>query len=452
MRLSFLLTTTPVAAVVAFAACTGGAPAASSTADRVTGPPDRPSGIARGRRSVRPDATSPDLQSVQPAESPPACAGTSADELDRVVSGHVVDARGSPVAAAKVVLVACSLPRDIVLALSDIEIGEDVGLSYPHEESEAVTDAAGAFAVRCRGDGERTLRVQFDGATVAIVDEPSNDCVVRLPGAPPALAVHVVRAVDGTPVVGARVTVAQAELAALRREWFGVGGWSSSATTDADGRCRVGDRLAAGRALVTVEADGFAGWLQDAVDVPDGGRSMDVSLSEGIVVEGRVVDDETGAAISGAQVDGAVTSDGAGRFRVEHFVGDRIRACTIGHWDWETVDSLAGESPIPARDDIASGVTIRLVRPAELVVRCVEPSGTVVPGAIVALSSGRAVESDSRGRASIRGAGLVRDGGIATVRFYVDGVPVLEHSYPPLRAGEQRDLGDVVLPVAPRAK
>lgn len=408
------------------------------------------------RRHVTPPADAPIVESPTapvPAEFPEAPKATWTTKVfpegakvvwpENEFRGHVTDARRMPVGGARVVLVSCWLPRQVVDDLSDIEVGQDVNyLCYPHQESEAMTDSNGAFTVTCRGDGDRSLHVLRDHREAAFVDEPKDGLIVRLPDSPPVAAVHVLRDEDGTPVLGARVSVAQCELGALR-SWWGTDGSHSAATTDADGRCRV-DGIAAGPARVWVDADGRSSWLQDPFEIEDGGASIEVRLSAGVAVEGCVVDDVTGAAISGAHLYDGATSDGAGRFRVEHADGDRIDAWTHDRWPWRTNDSLWGEAPIVVRDGATEPVVIRLRRPARVSVRCVDSSGVPIRDAVVALSAGGAVVSDADGRASIRGVQLVGAGELR-MAFYVDGVASVERTLAPFTAGETQDLGDVVV-------
>jgi hypothetical protein len=371
----------------------------------------------------------------------------SAAPMEHMLHGIVLDARGAPVVGAKVALVWCRLPPEIVSYRADVECNEDIRVVYPHDESETVTDTAGAFAVGYGGERSSTLRVMRGAKPDAIVDGPCDGCVVRLADARQAAEIHVVRADDRTPVLAARVSVHEAEFGAVRGEPFG---WGGNATTDADGRCRIDD-LPAGPALVIVEADGFAFWCKDPVAI-GGDAPIEISLSVGLVVEGRVIDDVTGAAVSGAKVGCSAMTDGAGRFRVKHQLGGRISAWTEGPWQYRTHDSLWGDAPIVVRDGVAEPVEIRLRRPAEVSVRCVGKSGKPIGDAVVYVSSGRAVVSDESGRARCRDADLVRDGDNLGVRVYVGGALLFDREFPPLVPGETRDLGDVVLVAASAAQ
>jgi hypothetical protein len=417
----------------------------------VTSPVAKPSARRAPTKSLRAEAptsvAAPGDAPSAAATSPPArptsifLRGGNVALPDRVLHGRVIDERGTAAPGATVSLVSCWLPRQVVWDLLDFDNGQDAfDLSYPHMESETTTDADGRFELPFRGDGDRTLRVRRGDASEAIVDGPQDGCVVRLPGERPTLAVRVVRADDGTPVLGARVRVEQSELGALR----GGVGPSHAAETDADGRCRVDGALAAGPACVVVKADGFAFWSRDPVEFA-GATSLVVSLSTGAVVEGRVVDDETGATVSGARLAHDVVSDGAGRFRVEHFVGTRIDAYTTSRWDWRTAESSEGETPVVVVDGVARDVEIRLRRPAELAVRCVDASGAPIRGVIVAPSCGGAEPTGADGKARLRGAHLVGRRDDLRLTFYVDGVGVLERAVSSLASGETRDLGDVVL-------
>jgi len=450
-RLRMLLAAAPIAAAATFASCVQADRAPSAIESRSAPTCAVSSATRRAAADCVAGATGPAPKSVETPTLTTTRVVPSDAKLavpERVLSGRVVDSSGDPVAGAEVSLVSCWLTTDVVIDLLDVVADPDVDYAYPHMTSETITDAAGAFQVAFRDGGERTLRVRRAKAADVLVDGPTDGCVVRLPDARPTLAIHVVRADDATPVLGARIEVAQSELGALR-------GLSTrrAAETDADGRCRIDDGLAVGPALVTVRADGFSIWARDLVEVGVG-ASIDVNLSVGDVVEGVVIDDVSGATMSGAHVDGGVTSDGAGRFRAEHQLGGRITAWTEDpRWPWFTADSLWGDAPIAATGGVAADVTIRLRRPAETALRCIDASGAPIRDAIVAPSCGGAEPTDADGRARIRGACLVRDGAGVRLTFFVEGVRVFERELQPLAAGETRDLGDVVLPLpAPRLK
>jgi protocatechuate 3,4-dioxygenase beta subunit len=385
--------------------------------------------------------------------------------------GRVVDAAGDPVPDVSVSLHSTWLPRDLC---------EEALLGWV--TSNSTTGPDGAFAVEYWEGGSRELYVapqEPNGRAwhgVDLGDDRLHEIVV--PDDSGALVVRVTTA-SGKAPEGTVAGVLESPT---------VTGSVAFSDEIIDGRWRIGRTshfIPAGPFALFVEARGFAPSPAVRVGVPARGQAtVDVTLTAataGVAVRGTVVDAETGSPVPGAIIllSGAVRggrplgvdvapTDDDGRFAFEcrELPPGEVQTWTANSREFASTKFLVGVREGQTECD----VTIRLPRPAGVVVRCVDAATRPLEDVLVfALSDYEATEpegvvahtttltqpanslTDDEGRARL--SPLLHPGGEGTelrTRFYVDGVVVLERSFPPLRAGETRDLGDVVLPTKPK--
>lgn len=177
------------------------------------------------------------------------------------VVGRVVDGRDQPVADAHVGLEA-----------ADFGEGEQV-------HRDATTDADGRFTLSGLREGAHVLSVDAEGhpSIEQALSVPSAALTLRL--ADGAILEGVVLGPQG-PVKGARV-----ELAGERPGMLG------SAVADEAGHFELSG-LPAGRATAVAIASGFAASEPSPLALRDGARAhLDLRLSEGLALRGKVVDD-----------------------------------------------------------------------------------------------------------------------------------------------------------------
>ena len=171
-----------------------------------------------------------------------------------------------------------------------------------------------------------------------------------------------VRAEDGAPVAGAQLMVERVQCASCA---------PATAVSDLEGRYELvagGIDLQLGK--VTVAAPGFA--RNTVAPQPSFGvvpREHDFVLRRGLELTGRVVDFETGAGLSGADVDG-IPADESGNFTArvlptQGFVELAVRAdgrCRL----WARIPSAEVERREPLRFPLVRGTTLEgTVRDAE---------------------------------------------------------------------------------------
>ena len=447
------------------------------------------------RRTPPPEPRADEPAASVPAEDPAhatAEATTVLSPPDAVVAaaehtlrGRVVDLEGAPRAGVHVTLLSTWLPDAVADSLTNLIVGQGwYEWSWPGAESSATTGADGAFALRWFEGGGRVLFASVGGELRWVAYDVGDDHEheIVLSDARPRLEGRVVRAGDGLPLAGARVSLlavaaptATAWLRGADVHFEDPPAWGRVVPTDADGRWSVDDvPCATVRAVATYEglAPGTA-----RVQVPASGVARaDFALTPGFSLTARVVDDATGSPVAGACLcvggtrapgDPVVTSeasDADGTLRVEHVAGSArsFRSVSVVTNDYALEEVLAGyvDETRPEVD-----VEIRLRRPASVRVRCTDAAGDPIPDAIVEACSSyvvgqrvgdvqlpRAVVedrdaevTDADGRAEIVHLHPGGDGCEFRATIYRDGVPVLERTYAPLAAGEDRDLGDVVL-------
>lgn len=298
--------------------------------------------------------------------------GISPNGALRPITGFVTGPDGRGIAGALVVAEA-SLADDHSLldpaaverhAVADVRCGGDgaFALPLPLARTFLLRATAAGFAPAARGGVRAGARVDF---TLA----------------PPAVLVGTVRRVDdGRPVPGTRVEVHTALD-------FGGAVRTGAVDTDVDGRYRI-DGLPPGPARVAVTPRELAS-PRDADVMLAGGPPtvLDVMLTAGVAVRGRVLDDATLAPIAGARVrEGwvgrTVTTDDAGRFVMPGFAAvdnDALRVAADGYADAEVVLRDGGPD-VAMRTD----VEVRLVRGRRAKGRVLGPDGRPAAGVYVA--------------------------------------------------------------------
>ena len=240
-------------------------------------------------------------------------------------SGTVVDDNGQPVAGATV---------------DCYQYQSRSGFGYwdrePKLEQTTVTDGKGAFAVSASADTVLVVIKKTGLATTWKTWSPqfpdSTDAIVLT--APAALS-GVVMDDDGKPVAGALVWVAGAsigdgyDLAAQLNELLGqVARTTFSGRTDADGRFRIENFPADGRAGLAVKKSGMA---QHPVGGDFAGQNesqpgQDIKLVVGPAgnVEGKVLVAETGQPLAGVKIQ--MDQFGAGVFGSDYYEAVETRA------------------------------------------------------------------------------------------------------------------------------
>lgn len=386
----------------------------------------------------------------------------------RVLEGRVEDAAGQPLAGVRVRLVSLWLPDELVHRHQRARgVGTGVvELDLPCGVAESRTRGDGTFRLRYVEGGDRTLVVGDDVRHAVAVRNPTvgTPCIVRLTDEPETLTVVVRRDEDDRPIEGAQVHV-------LRQVDPRIEGLPcpARAETGTDGSCRF-ERLPEGTVSVVAEADGYARSAER--QVLRRSSPVEIRLDTGYRLAGRLVDAETGRTVGGwldAAAAGRVRAGDDGRIIVDHAPAPGPRSF---HTATATAAGYADEKLLAGYvdDTRTCDLTFALQRPATLRVRCVAPDGRPLPDVIVhaitqwqappqtiggvtvprtVFDESRSADTDAEGRTTLDGLHPGSDGRDLTVRFYLDGVPVLERAFPPLAAREVRDLGDVVLALGP---
>ncbi|MGO8998445.1 MAG: carboxypeptidase regulatory-like domain-containing protein [Polyangiaceae bacterium] len=256
------------------------------------------------------------------------------------IAVHVVDERGDGVPHARVGIASPALwPARV--ADCDASGGVRIG-ALP----------AGTYALRATA-GDRATAIEL-GAALARGEEkgitlrlvPSEMVAIRVTGDEPAAR----GGADDAPVAGARVTLAES----------GVSPFPIEATTDRDGRARLGP-IARGPASIAVRAEGYVARSLGAPDpLPN---EVPVVLARAGAVAGRVTD------ARGFPVDGATIELLGTAFDGEPIDDDPRRARFT---DAEFVSALAGPRPLVPAGEL--GVMPGPVPP-------IPAAGTVIAGA-----------------------------------------------------------------------
>ncbi len=203
------------------------------------------------------------------------------------VTGRIADARGRPLAEARIELIELAADRqDPVLRVAS---GPGGGF-----ELAPVRFAPFELRVAARGMARFVLRHRPSGGRRAID-------LGTLVLSPEAIVAGVVVDPAGEPVAGAAVR-AQAETGRRRRPPLGrPAAAAPDAVTDATGRFQIGGRAAGEPLTLLFTAAGYVAARLDGVRPPSD-TPLRVVLEPGGTVRGRVLD-ETGAAVSGASVE-----------------------------------------------------------------------------------------------------------------------------------------------------
>jgi len=419
----------------------------------------------------------------KPAEAPPSVVPTATSHEatttftpadakvaapTHVLRGRVVNPRGAPVGGVEVRSWCMWLPRELSYRR------DEHGL--PHAASRTITAVDGTFALRYWEGGPRGLAVFAEGRPrwfgQELGDEKFHEIV--LADAPAVVHVRLTRAADGLPVRGnAVVRIEQTAFAGLPAQHDDSPFQRQAELTQSEPTVWSTAEAVAGPALLTVASfepgDADVATAERRFDVPaEGDVTIDVALPEpshGVDLRASVVDAATGHPVAGASFrvdDGGVvwSSDADGRvdLRGLHMTPRVFRQFVA------LAEGYAATSVFAAVSDAKQSscdVVVRLQRGADLRCRCVDPNGRPVAGAFVVAFSDydatppggmRTVADDlatadasADGRATLEGLHPGSAGLELRTRFYVDGVLVLERTFPPLAAGEARDLGDVVL-------
>jgi uncharacterized GH25 family protein len=366
-----------------------------------------------------------DLALVEGASRP---APTLALPPASALSGSVTDPKGKP--------------------LSDVEVEAAEVQSGPR----MMFRARGPVSVRARTDARGRFRlsplstdspqsVRFRRAGYAPLEkEVAPSAADRFPELHVSLAqgargVGRVLSAGDRPLPGAKVTLEPVEgrpspMARFRRMREGAKP-AAEATTDASGRFTLAD-LAAGRFVLTVEAEGHAPTTVPGVEVPADSGEVDlgtVKLAPGSFVEGRVVGPR-GEPIEGAEIfaiegaggmspdprwmlpgrDPAAASAADGFFRV----GDRAAGAKVDLVARKEAYSLGRLSGVTA--PTAEPVTVTMAPASAVRGRVADEGGEPVSGAHVLLMVERA--GGGFGFQAMEGNGESGDDG----RFAIEGV------------------------------
>lgn len=362
-------------------------------ADGVALLPKLPRGVA-GTMTVRRDGfavASADAGAIEIVLLP-ACAMT----------GRVVDARGRPVASARVVAGS---------AMSGPWFGLDPKVTA------TTADAAGRFELRGLPRGTATIFACWPGGI------PSKCLEAVLPGARDVTVVlagggtvagRVTEAGTGAPVEGAVVSVSQYGSGSPIGPAFGV------ATSGTDGAWRVEHFPSDTWDSVEVAKPGWyaptraSHSSQNAIP-PDGVVTIDLQLARGGRVTGRVLGPDgpvAGASISaiggedgGQEARRTARSGDGGAYAVEGLPPGRTalamqaKGCVQEGWSGRWVDDFrAGKAPAGAVVDVKAGAEtiwdLVLARGVEVSGRVVGPDGAPVAGVHATLSYSDNHESD----------------------------------------------------------
>jgi Carboxypeptidase regulatory-like domain len=277
------------------------------------------------------------------------------------------------------------------------------------------TDADGRFALGHIPKGARTaLRVDAAGfahwQTSRVDDMPTG-------GQAEEVTIHLER--EG--VVEGRVTRDGRPAAGVAVRAGAVGpanGWGEG-TTDAEGHYRLG-MLAGGTYNVCLdELTEFVAAARESVKVRSGETvsGIDLAITPGGFIEGRMVDAETGKGVSGAPAAGygpaaprtgggcmRTEADADGRYRLRVAAGRNYVYYQGGIEDYPYSNDASFEIDV-AEGQTVQGPDIRVQRAKPVVVTVTNPDGIPAAGATVQAMTdfGYPLPADAAGKCEIRG-------------------------------------------------
>jgi len=424
---------------------------------------DAPAGRASGARPPPGAADAPSAgvavagdpaaaDGIDPAAAapplPPAVDLEAADR-ERDLHGVVVDGAGAPVAGAALTVERTRPGRGW---------DDEPDLAPQPEPLTALSARDGSFRFPLDWGEQADLRVRADGFGEGVLwGCPAGARLrVELSRVGGGLEV-VVQDGAGAPVADALVTIGGGRLATRLMT-------SSRGRTGGDGRF-VADGLAAGRASVHAAHPGFGDASEVDTSVPAAGRfRVEFVLDRGRVVEGRVLDAETGRPVAGARVGRnwtlhrPVTTDAEGRFAFRGW--NQVPGHEFGGLHCLAAGYARAEVEVPAEGP----VEFRLGRGFSAGGRVLGHDGRAVEGAVLTLRGLREAragiprtESDTRRAATgpdgrwtqrdlrrdLRYEVSVRAAGRAGMAFPVEA---------PRGEGDRVDAGDWVLPEGRRVE
>jgi RNA polymerase sigma-70 factor (ECF subfamily) len=345
-------------------------------------PSDAPSGrnAARGSRSETP-------RSDESARAP-APAAEAGD-----LRGTVVRADGTPVAGARV--------ESVTRPWTRVSTMNWRGFAEIRTESATVSAADGTFSATTRGEPVR-LRVSADGCAVRLAGSFADSEPVRVVVGPAVTLRAEVRDESGAPVVAARL------LLLSRDDGQGDAG-PREAATDGTGLC-VFDGLVGGTRVTILPSAAVGAFGDVRVELPQTGETtVRIVSPAGTALRGRVIDGASRSPVAGAVVGHKLgllcgaTTDADGQFVLSGWTPDRFGEVQV-------VARGYARACVALRPDAPN--EIELVRGFTLSGRAVDPSGSPIAGALVAVES---TDRANRRRVSCGFAETVDDG-----RFRVD--------------------------------
>lgn len=378
-----------------------GGPSTSASGDSSSTATAAATHAARGRQRAAPEPSGPPV---------PSDLSAFADfDADRDLRGIVVDRQDNPVEGASVTVHPLEFLR---WALASMR-GETPPIRAPLAESRSAAD--GSFRLRVTPGAQTLVRVVAKGFADVELRAVETGRTLRVVLDPPTTLRVRVEDAAAKPITGAAV------LAISRSRQDDPSNWLRAGTTGADGVI-VWEGLPRGRALKfdlqVSPGTGRAPRNVSALPLEDiDVNETVVTIAEGRAVDGRVIDADTSATISGAQVFADMrrpliaTTNLDGYFRVEGWTAVPRWA---GDPDNRLGASAAGYAPawadVPEMND-AKPFTISLRSGFDVTGVVAGPDGRPVVGAqVVAIAKERSGYGESMLDATTDAAGAFRLG------------------------------------------